>query len=95
MGSLAPEHYKMTKKELEEFIYEIDTYLNPNNVIRFKDALNEYMDKGNVIIGKIQLCKAALKENSSKFKVWEEREELVKNRVSEVRKKIDETILCQ
>ncbi len=94
MGSLAPEHYRITNIEIDKYIDDIDCYLSTNYAIFFKDDLYKYIADGNQLIGKISLCKRALKENSNRLEDWEKRERDVNIRIQEAKARYEKIFLC-
>ncbi len=94
MGSLAPEHYRITNIEIDKYIDDMDCYLSTNYAILFKDDLYKYIADGNQLIGKISLCKRALKENSNRLEDWEKRERDVNIRIQEAKARYEKVFPC-
>ena len=92
MGSLTPEHYKITKDMAEKYVKEVDDYLSEIHPIIILDDIEKRIKDGNKIIGRIELMIEALNGDSTRQEIWEERkksmENIVTNLVLEYRKLI-------
>lgn len=87
MGSITPEHYKEVKKETNNFIKNVDTYLNTDWSILVRKDLLKYYANGNQLLGAIHILQNGLKEFSNREEDWKTLEQKMTVRMDEVSKK--------
>lgn len=85
MGSLTPEHYKITKDMTDRYTAEIDEYCSKINPICDINDIQNRVAEGNKILGRIDVMLEALNDDSVKRKDWIKRKEDVEKAIENVR----------
>ena len=85
MGSLTPEHYKITKDMVDRYTAEIDEYCSKINPILDINDIQNRVAEGNQILGRIDVMLEALNDDSVKRKNWIKKKEDVEKAIENVR----------
>lgn len=84
MGSLTPEHYKISKVKVEKYVDEVETYVRKVHPIFLVEDVRKQIAEGNKIIGRIEVMIDALKDNSEKLNDWKKRKNEVETAVNNI-----------
>lgn len=85
MGSLAPEHYKITKDMVDRYTTEIDEYCSKINPIYNMNDIQNRVAEGNKILGRIDVMLEALNDDSVKRENWIKKKEDVEKAIENIR----------
>ena len=86
MGSLTPEHYKISKDKAEKYINEVEKYIEKKYAVFFDEDVQKQVAEGNRIIGRIEVMIDALKNGSDKRDEWEKRKIEVETAIKDIYK---------
>lgn len=86
MGSLTPEHYKISKDIAEKYISEVEKYIEKKHAIFFDEDVQKQVAEGNRIIGRMEVMIDALKDGSDKKDDWERRKFQVEAAIKDIYK---------
>jgi len=86
MGSLTPEHYKISKDKAEKYIDDVEKYTEKKHAIFFEPDVQKQIAEGYRIVGRIEVMIDALKDGSKKKDDWEKRKIEVEMAIKDVYK---------